>query len=121
MKTYLLIAAIICFVFGVGMVLLPYQLVNMYGTQLDVSGQFMARYFGAAALGLAVIFYLMRNAKSLEGLVKTALLGGLVWGIFELIVSIWDVFAGTHNALVWMNVALGLFFVVGFGYFYFRK
>lgn len=121
MKTFLLIAAIICFVFGVGMVVLPYQVVSIYGTQLDVSGQFMARYFGSAALGLAVIFYLMRNAKSLEGLVKTVLLGGLVWGIFELIVAIWDVFAGTHNGLVWLNVVLGVFFVAGFGYYYLKK
>jgi len=121
MKTFLLIAAIISLVFGVGMVLLPYQIVSLYGTQLDVSGQFMARYFGSALLGLAIIFYLMRGAMSLEGLLKTALLGGLVWGVFLLIVSIWDALAGTHNALVWLNVALGVFFTVGFGYFYFRK
>ena len=121
MKTFLLIAAIISLVFGVGMVLLPYQVVSIYGTQLDVSGQFMARYFGSALLGLAVIFYLMRNAKTLEGLMKTGLLAGLVWGVLLLIVSIWDTIAGTHNALVWLNVILGVFFTIGFGYFYFRK
>ena len=121
MKTFLIIAAIISLVFGVGMVILPYQVVSIYGTLLDVSGQFMARYFGAALLGLAVIFLQMGNSKSHESLMKTVLLGGLVYGVLLLIVSIWDVFAGTHNALVWLNVILGVFFGAGFGYFYFKK
>ncbi len=121
MKTFLIIAAIISLVFGVGMVLIPYQAVSLYGTQLDVSGQFMARYFGAALLGLAVIFYLLPKNKTFEGITRTSLLGGLVFAIFLLIVSIWDAFAGTHNALVWLNVVLGVFFTIGFGYYYFRK
>lgn len=121
MKTFLLIAAIICFVFGVGMVVLPYQVVSIYGTQLDVSGQFMARYFGSALLGLTVLFFLMRSASSLGSLIKAGLLAGFVWGVFLLIVSIWDTFAGTHNALVWLNVVLGVVFTAGFGYFYLRR
>ena len=121
MKTFLVITAIISLVFGVGMVFIPFQVVSIYGTSLDISGQFMARYFGAALLGLAIIFYQMRTSKSFENLSKTVLLGGLVFGVFLLIVSIWDVFAGTHNALVWLNVVLGIFFVAGFGYFYSKK
>ena len=121
MKTFLIIASLISLVFGVGMVLFPYQAVSMYDIQLDVSGQFIARYFGAALLGLSTIFFEMRNTRTFEGMVKTGLLGGLVFAIFLLIVSIWDAFVGTHNALIWLNVALGVFFTVGFGYFYFRK
>lgn len=117
---FALIAAVICLVFGLGMVAIPFQVVSLYGTQLDVSGQFMARYFGSALLGLAVMFYMARTAKSQESFVKGGLLGAMVFGVTGLIVSIWDSFAGTHTQLVWLNIVVYAFFTIGFGYFYFK-
>ena len=102
------------------MILVPYQTVTLYGTQLDVSGQFMARYFGSALLGLAAIVYLARSAKTIESMLKGGLFGMFVFGITGLIVSIWDVFAGTHNAMVWLNVVIYTFFSVGFSYYYLK-
>jgi hypothetical protein len=121
MKLFTLIAVIVCFIFGVAMILVPYQTVSLYGTHLDVSGQFMARYLGSALLGLAAILYLGRSAKTIESSVKGGLFGLFVFGITGLIVSIWDVFAGTHNALVWLNVVIYTFFSVGFGYYYLKR
>lgn len=121
LSVFSLIAAIIAFVFGVGMLLVPYQVVSLYGTHLDISGQFMARYFGSALLGLSVIYYAARNAKSQENLLKQVLLGGFVFGLTGLAVSIYDRFAGTHNALGYMNIVIYAFFAIGFGIYYFKK
>ena len=121
LSVYSLIVAIIGLIFGLGMIFLPYQVVSLYGTQLDTSGQFMARYFGSALLGLAVIFLTARNATTFEVLLKKGLLGAFVFGVSGLFVSIWDLLAGTHNALVWLNVVLYAFFAVGWGYYYFKK
>jgi uncharacterized membrane protein len=81
----------------------------------------MARYFGSALLGLGVIYSVGRGAKTAKEFLKAGLLGEVAVGITRLIVSIWDVIAGTHNALVWLNVLLYGFITVGFGYFYFKK
>jgi len=121
LSVYSLIVGIIGLIFGLGMIFLPYQVVSLYGTKLDVGGQFMARYFGSALLGLAVIFLTARNATTFEVLLKKGLLGAFVFGVSGLLVSIWDRIAGTHNALGWLNVILYGFFAVGWGYYYFKK
>ncbi len=92
-----------------------------YGSTLDTTGAFMARYFGSALPGPGAIYSMGRGAKTAEEFLEAGLLGGAAVGITGLIVSIWDVIAGTHNALVWLNVLLYGFFTVGFGYFYFKK
>lgn len=121
LNTFALIAAIIAVVFGVGLLLFPYQVVSLYGTHLDISGQFMSRYFGSALLGLGVIFYTARNAETREALMKKGLLGSFVFGITGLAVAIYDSIAGTHNSLVYLNYVIYGFFAIGFGYYYFKK
>lgn len=121
MKTFALIVAVITLVFGLGFIVMPATIVNLYGSVLDVTGQFMARYFGSALLGLAAIFYFGTTAKGEAATLKAITLGGLVLGVAGLLVSIWDVFSGTHTRLQWLNIVLYLFFTVGFGYFYFKK
>ena len=116
-----IITAVIAVVFGLAMILAPHFTVSIYGSDLNIPGEFMARYFGSALLGLAVIFYLTRKTDLEITLLNSVLLGGLVFAISGLIVSIWDVIAGTHNALVWLNVVLYVFFTAGFGYYYFKK
>jgi len=121
LNVFAVIAALICLVFGLGLIAIPYQVVSIYGTHLDVSGQFMARYFGSALLGLAFIFYLARTASTRESLLKVGLLGSLVFGITGLFVSIWDRIAGTHNVVGWLNIVIYAFFAIGFGYYYFKQ
>jgi len=121
MKTYALIVAVITLLFGLGFIVMPAPIVSMYGSVLDVTGQFIARYFGSALLGLAAIFFFGTTAKGEAGTLKAITLGGLVLGISGLVVSIWDAISGTHTSLQWLNIVLYLFFTVGFGYFYFKK
>lgn len=120
-KTYALIIAIIAVVFGLGFILMPKTIVGLYGSELDVTGQFIARYFGSALLGLAAIFYFGTAAKGEAGILKSISLGGLVFGFTGLLVAIWDTFAGTHTQLQWLNVLLYVVFTAGFGYYYFKK
>ncbi len=120
-STLLLTVAIIGIVFGLGFLIIPHTAISIYGSQLDRTGEYMSRYFGSALLGLGIIFYQVRNSKTVEGSHKGILLGGLIFGVSGLVVAILDVFFGTHNSLVWLNVVLYLFFTLGFGYFYFKK
>ena len=116
-----IITAVIAVVFGLAMILAPYFTVTLYGSELNIPGQFMARYFGSALLGLGVIFYLTRKTDLEITLLNSILLGGLVFAVSGLIVCIWDVIAGTHNGMVWLNVVLYTFFTAGFAYYYFKK
>jgi len=123
LKLFLLIAAILAAIFGLGFLLAPVLSLGMYGVDLsqNISGQFLGRYMGSAFLGLAVTWFMARGTKTFEELSRAGLLGGLVVGVTGLIVAIWDGIAGPANNFIWINTVIYLFLAVGFGYFYFKK
>ena len=119
-STFLVIAAVIALVYGLGFILAPAWTMTFYGVTLDVSGQWMARYLGSAFIGICVISYLARNAEPSEGL-SAVMIGSLVLCITGAIVAFFDAISGEGNSLVWINVALYLLLAVGFFYYQFVK
>ena len=118
--TFMAIAAVIAFVFGLGFILVPAQTVALYGTTLDESSQWVARYLGSAFIGIAVVAWFARNAAQ-NGAMRAIVLGFFVLSITGLIVAVWDALYGTGNALLWSTVVIYLFLALGFGYFQFTK
>jgi hypothetical protein len=94
---------------------------GLYDVNLDLTGEFVVRYFRSVLLGLEDVFFTRRKAKTLEEFVKSGPLGGLVLGVTGLIVSEWDGIAGTSNAFIWIDTAICLILTVGFEYFYLKK
>jgi hypothetical protein len=118
--TFMAIAAVIAFVFGLGFILVPAQTLALYGTTLDESGQWVARYLGSAFIGIAVVGWVARNAAQ-NGAMRAIVLGFFVLSITGLIVAVLDVIYGRGNALLWITVVVYLFLALGFGYFQFTK
>ena len=123
LNLFILIAAILGFIFGLGFLLMPVQSIAPYGVDLsqNITGQFLSRYLGSALVALAVTWVMARGAKSEDALKKAGLLGGLVLGVTGLIVAIWDSLAGAGNSLTWINAVIYAFLTIGFAYFYFKK
>jgi hypothetical protein len=116
LNTFMIIAAIVALIFGLGFILAPAASLKPYGVSTDVTGLFLGRYLGASLIGLAFVNWLNRNAPSnglLRGLFVTMLLG--------FVVALYDKFGGNGNALIWLNVVIYLLLAVGFGYFAFMK
>jgi hypothetical protein len=116
LNTFMMIAAIIALIFGLGFILAPAASLKPYGVSTDLTGLFLGRYFGASLIGLSFVNWLTRNTASkglLTGLFVTMLLGFLV--------ALYDKFAGNGNALIWLNVVIYLLLAIGFGYFAFMK
>ena len=118
--TFMAIAAVLAFVFGLAFILVPAQLMSLYGVTLDAAGQFVARYLGSAFIGIAVLTWLGRNATQGDAL-RAIVLGDSVLSVTGLVVAVLDRIYGSGNALVWSTVAIYLFLTVGFGYFQFAK
>lgn len=83
-STLILIVAIIGLLFGLGFLADPNMVMGFYGSKLDLTGEFLARFFGSALLGLEVILFTGGKAKILKEIVKSGLLGGLVLGVTDL-------------------------------------
>jgi len=120
LNTFMIIAAIVAFIFGLGFIIAPAASLKPYGTTTDLTGQFLARYLGSSLLGIAFITFLTRNAPASP--TRKGLLAGLfVTMVLGFVVALYDKFAGSGNALIWLNVAIYLLLALGFGYFAFMK
>ena len=118
--TFMAIAAVIAFIFGLAFILVPVQTMAMYGVTLDESGQWLGRFLGSAYIGIAVVGWFARNAAQ-NGALRAIVLGFFVLSITGLIVAVLDGLSGSGNALVWSTVVIYLFLALGFGYFQFKK
>jgi len=120
LNTFMTIAAVVAFIFGLGFIVAPATALQPYDVSTDIVGLFLGRYLGAALLGLAFLIWLTRNAPA-SPTRKGLLVGLFITMLLGFVVALYDKFAGTGNALIWLNVAIYLLLALGFGYFAFMK
>ncbi len=115
-KTLMIIKAVVCLVFGLGLMFLPDFIYGILGTSLTDGGRFAAREYASAMLGLMLITWFGRNAVASD--IRLAVILGLcVYDAIGFVVTTIVVLTGVLNALGWLIAALYLFLAVGFGYF----
>jgi hypothetical protein len=111
------IAAVVTLIFGLGFVLLPEQLLSLYGVnKLDPAPMLIARLFGAALLGYGALYWFARDAEASEAR-RAMLIGGFVTAAVGFVAFLLAQLGGALNGLGWVNVAIYLVLAVGFGYF----
>ena len=120
-NTFMSIAAIVAFLFGLAFLLMPTQLMTLYGVNLDPSGEYIGRYLGSAFLGVGVLNWFARNAKADNEALRAIILGGFILCLTGFVASLFDVFLGVGNNVVWSTVVIYLLLGVGYGYFQFKK
>ena len=120
LSTFLIIKAIISFVFGIPLVLVPGTVVSLYNLALNPAGTLMAQYVGATLTGIGLVCWMARNAASSD-LRQGVILSLFIADMVGFIVALLGQLAGQMNALHWVNVAIWLLLAVGLGYFRFLK
>src|ERR1700743_2491798 len=114
-KTFFTIVAALALVHGVGFVLIPEQVSGSYGMATSVSTLFMSRLFGAALVGLGLIFWFARDGSSES--VRGVFVATIVGNVVGLIVVVMGTMAGTLNSMGWVAAFIYLFGAAGSGYF----
>ena len=120
-STFMSIAAFAALVFGLAFLLVPGKTVEMYGIDLDPSGEYIARYFGSAFVGVAAITWLGRFANPKGSGASAIILGDFILCITGGVVALFDKFYGVGNDFVWSTVAIYFLLAIGFGYYYFKR
>ena len=110
------ILAVLSFLFGIGFVLAPDQVLANYGIEHSPALALLGRLFGGALLTLGVILWLARDFRD-EAAVRAVLVANAVGSCINLVVAIMGNLSGTTNALGWTTVLIYLFAAVGSGYF----
>ncbi len=121
LSSFMSIAALVAFLFGLAFLFVPVQTMTMYDVTLDISGQYIARYFGSALLGVSFIVWFARNADSSGEAMKAIILGGFILSATSFVASLFDGLYGPGNYLIWSTVAIYFLLSLGFGYFQFGK
>jgi hypothetical protein len=114
-RTFFTIIAVLALVHGVGFVLAPEQVAASYGMATSASTVLMARLFGAALVGLGLIFWFARDgsSESMRGVFIPVIIGNTV----GLIVVVMGTMAGTLNSMGWIAALIYLFGAAGSAYF----
>ena len=119
-KQLMIIKAVVCLGFGIPMLLIPAQLMTLYGISLDANGALMARLYGGALLGNLLLTWFCRNDPGSITL-RAAILYLFVYDGINFIVTLVATITGIMGLFGYSAVAIYLFFTVTYGYFQFVK
>ncbi len=120
LSTLMRINAVVAAVFGIAFVLVPGQVLSLYGPDTTAALKYTGQLFGAALVSFAVLTWSARNAENSEArraIVLALFVGDAVGFVLALIGQLGNVV----NSLGWSTVAIYLLLAVGFGYFQFAK
>ena len=119
-STFMVIYAIVSAAFGLGFVLMPGQILPIYGVEPDAALRLIGQFFGAVLISLALLTWLVRNlsdSDSRRAIVLALFVGETIGFILALLGQL----KGVFNALGWSVVVVYLFFALGLAYFQFSK
>ena len=95
--------------FGLGALLVPAQLVALYGVELSDAGLVMARLFGVHVLMIAIVDWFARNelrGAGESGAHRGIVAMNIISPTLSMLLILAATLSGTINALGWANVAI---------------
>jgi hypothetical protein len=115
-KNFLTFASVAAFLYALGFVLMPAQLLSTYNVTLNEAGIIIARLFGAALLGFGVLNWAARSFGESE--TRAVLTANLVSDLVGLIFTLTGQISGAAgvNSLGWSTVVVYLILTAGFAY-----
>ena len=119
-RTLMTVNAVIAFLFGLGFVLIPWQVYKFYAVAANPQINYMGQLFGAALIGFAILTWKAKSAADSDCR-KAIILALFLSNIIGFIVALFAQLGGVVNSMGWSTVLIYLFLASGFGYFYFSK
>jgi len=118
LKTTFLVHFIVALIFGLGFLLIPITVGNLYGLKIQETEVW--RLLGAAMLGFAASSWFAYKATHWES-VRIVVLAEIVWTILGTLVMLYALLFAGFPALGWLNAIILAGFGAAFGWFYSRK
>ena len=120
LSTLLIINAVVAALFGIAFVLVPGQVVSLYGLEATATLNYAGQLLGAAFVGFAVLTWSARNAN--DSTARRAIVLALFIGnAAGFAVALRGQVDNVVGALGWSTVAIYLLLAIGYGYFQFTK
>jgi len=113
LSTLFTINAVLSLLFGLGFLLAPAMQLEGFGATSSAPAELIARTYGGALLGVAVMLWMMRKTEL--SVARTAVVWGLiVQHAISAIVLALGITGGVLNGMGWIAVVLDVLLTVGF-------
>lgn len=119
-STLLKFTAIFGFLFGIGYLLFPKQLLTFFGVDFNESTLMTARFFGGAIIGYGVLAWSARNTEDLQSR-RSIKLAIFMTCLIALVLSVISWISNFFTAFAWIPVVFFILITAAFGYFRFIK
>ena len=119
LKSIFTITAVLAVIFGLGFLIIPDTMLNVYSLTTDEAGISIARFFGGVFTGLGLLTWFAREAGESEAR-DAIVLTMFVTSIIGLVLALYYTFTGLFNVIGWGEVGLFLLFSIGYGYHQFK-
>ncbi len=117
LSTFAIIITILAGAFGLAFILIPARLGAFYGIELTMGGLWMSRYFGAALLFIAMIYWSYSGVSPAAKSWPKLLMFSIIYDLIQLSLTTVAVLKGVGNSMGWTSVALHALLAIGSAYF----
>ena len=116
LKNFLALATVVAALFGLALLIVPSQLVALYGVRLTPATEVLGRVAGSTILAFAIIYWGSHNNKGAEAL-KATLVSGLLTNGLDCLIFLHATYTGLLNSYGWGQAAINGALALGFAYF----
>jgi hypothetical protein len=116
LNAMMMVNAVIAAVFGIAFVIVPGQLVSLYGVTADAPFRYVGQLFGSALVALAIVTWQARNAADSDAR-RAIVLGLAIGNTVGFVVALIGQLGAVVNALGWSTVVIYVLLALGFWYF----
>ena len=120
LSNFMLVATVIAAIFGVAFLIVPSELVALYGVKLTPATEVIARIAGASILGFAIVFWGAHEAKAADAL-KAVMVAGVVSNGLDALILLHATASGLLNSYGWAQAVVNGLLALGFAYFAFPQ
>lgn len=115
LKFLMTINALVCLAIGIPMLLVPAQLMSLYGLNLNPGGIMMTRLYAGALLGNFLVAWFSRKDTGSISL-YAAVLYLFIYNGINFLVTLWATLEGIMEILGLTVVVVFFIFTIAFGY-----
>ena len=121
LSTYAIILVVLSLIYGIALLFFPVQFIQNYGTTLDPASTVIARLFGSAMCGYAIVYWKNRNLPESDRSWSGLLWSNVFFNAANCVVVLMAKLDGIGNSLSWSTIILNVILILSTLYFIFRK
>jgi uncharacterized membrane protein YfcA len=116
LNAFLVVSAIVAWLFGLGFVLLPGVMFSIYGIASAPASLLGFRLFGSTLIAIGLLTWFLKESTNWEA-IRALLLSVAIGNVIGLLLVFFATFNGTLSAMGWTAVLIYLLLLIGEGYF----